>query len=85
MCGVIVTLQLRVGGFCILMAEDHDNDDQIVQEVFHLMRSVCQWKEWTDSQWVRVTIGDIGRSFFGALLLGIGDHIVFAIQHGHAK
>ena len=37
MCGVIVTGQLRVVGSCILIAEDHDNDDRIVQEVFHLM------------------------------------------------
>ena len=68
-CDLIVTLQLRVVGSSILVAEDHANDDQIVQKVSHVMGAVCQWKEWTDSRWV--TIGDTSRSFLGALLLGI--------------
>ena len=46
------------------------------------MGAVCQWEGWTDSRWV--TIGGTSRSFLGALLLGIGDFIAFAIQHGHS-
>ena len=40
MCGVIVTGQLRVVGSCISIAEDHANDELIVQEVLHLVGAV---------------------------------------------
>ena len=64
LCDLVDTLHLRVKGSSILVA--------------HVMGAVCQWEEWTDSQWV--TIGDTSRSFLAAPLLGIGDFVEFAIQ-----
>ena len=40
-CDLIATLQLRVVGSSILVAEDYANDDQIVQKVSHVMGAVC--------------------------------------------
>ena len=40
-CDLIVTLQLRVVGCSVLVAEDYDYDDQIVQKVSHVMGGVC--------------------------------------------
>ena len=46
------------------------------------MGAVCQWKEWTDSEWV--TVGDTSRFVLGAFLSDIGDLVAFAIQHCHS-
>ena len=63
-----------------MVTEDYAQNDQIVQKVCHVIGAFCQWKDWTDRRWI--TIGDTSRSFLGDLLLGIGDFIAFAIQHG---
>ena len=73
-CDLIVTLQLRVVGSSILVADDYANDDQIVQKVV-VTGAICKCKEWSDSWWV--TIGDTSRYFLGACLLDIGDFFAF--------
>ena len=80
-CDLIATLQLRVVGSSILVAEDYANGRS--DRAKSLSCDGCSLPvERVDSRWV--TIGDTSRSFLGAFLLGMGDLIAFAIQHGHS-